>query len=49
MLVQTSTVASRYYNCCTDGSNSPGNYGYIIIIIIIIIITVSLSDLARNI
>jgi hypothetical protein len=20
--------ASRYYNCCTDGSTSPGNYGY---------------------
>jgi hypothetical protein len=22
------TVASPYYNCCTDGSTSPGNYGY---------------------
>jgi hypothetical protein len=28
MLVLSSTVASRYYNCCTDGSTSPGNYGY---------------------
>jgi hypothetical protein len=27
MLVLTSTVAS-HYNCCTDGSTSPGNYGY---------------------
>jgi hypothetical protein len=23
MLVQPSTVVSRYYNCCTDGSTSP--------------------------
>jgi hypothetical protein len=23
MLVLSSTVASRYYNCCTDGSTSP--------------------------
>jgi hypothetical protein len=22
------TVASCYYNCCTDGSTSPRNYGY---------------------
>jgi hypothetical protein len=29
MLVLSSTVASRYYNCCTDGSTSPGNYGYL--------------------
>jgi hypothetical protein len=28
MLVLPSTVALRYYNCCTDGSTSPGNYGY---------------------
>jgi hypothetical protein len=28
MLVLSSAVASRYYNCCTDGSTSPGNYGY---------------------
>jgi hypothetical protein len=28
MLVLSSTVASRYYNWCTDGSTSPGNYGY---------------------
>jgi hypothetical protein len=27
MLVLSSTVASRYYNCCTDSSTSPGNYG----------------------
>jgi hypothetical protein len=26
MLVLSRTVASRYYNCCTDGSTSPGNY-----------------------
>jgi hypothetical protein len=24
----SSTVLSRYYNCCTDDSTSPGNYGY---------------------
>jgi hypothetical protein len=23
-----SADASRYYNYCTDGSTSPGNYGY---------------------
>jgi hypothetical protein len=28
MLVLLSTVAARYYNCCTDGSTSSGNYGY---------------------
>jgi hypothetical protein len=28
MLALSSTVASHYYNCCTDGSTSPGNYGY---------------------
>jgi hypothetical protein len=28
MLVPSSTVASRYYNSCTDDSTSPGNYGY---------------------
>jgi hypothetical protein len=28
MLVLPSTVASRYYNFCTDGSTSPENYGY---------------------
>jgi hypothetical protein len=28
MLVLASTVASSYYNCCTDGNTSPGNYGY---------------------
>jgi hypothetical protein len=28
MLVLTFTVASRYYNCCTDGGTNPGNYGY---------------------
>jgi hypothetical protein len=27
-LVLSPTVASRYYNCCTAGSTSPGNYGY---------------------
>jgi hypothetical protein len=23
--------ASHYYNCCTDGSTSPGNYGYALV------------------
>jgi hypothetical protein len=32
MLILSSTVASRYYNCCTDGSFSPGNYGYPIVL-----------------
>jgi hypothetical protein len=26
MLVLSSAIASRYYDCCTDGSSSPGNY-----------------------
>jgi hypothetical protein len=26
-LVLSSAVASRYYNCSTDGSTSPRNYG----------------------
>jgi hypothetical protein len=28
MLAVSSTVASGYYNCCTDEGISPGNYGY---------------------
>jgi hypothetical protein len=28
MLVLGSIVASRYCKCCSDGSTSPGNYGY---------------------
>jgi hypothetical protein len=28
MLVLLSAVALRYYNCCTDGSTIPVNYGY---------------------
>jgi hypothetical protein len=24
----TSAVASRYYNCCTDGNTSSRNFGY---------------------
>jgi hypothetical protein len=28
MLVLSSTIASRYCNCCTDGSISPRNYEY---------------------
>jgi hypothetical protein len=28
MLVLSSTVASYYYNCCTDSTTSPENYGY---------------------
>jgi hypothetical protein len=28
MLVLSSTVASRYYNCCTDGSTISRNYGW---------------------
>jgi hypothetical protein len=31
MLVVIYTVASCYYNCCTDGSTSPGNYGYFLV------------------
>jgi hypothetical protein len=27
-LLLPSAVSSRYYNCCRDGSTSPGNYGY---------------------
>jgi hypothetical protein len=27
MLVLSSTAISRYYNCCTDRSTRPGNYG----------------------
>jgi hypothetical protein len=26
MLILSSTVASRYYKCCIEGSTSPGNY-----------------------
>jgi hypothetical protein len=29
MLVPSFSIASRYYNCCTDGSTGPGNYGYL--------------------
>jgi hypothetical protein len=28
MLVLSYTVLSCYYNCCTGGSTSSGNYGY---------------------
>jgi hypothetical protein len=28
MIVLSTTVASRYYNCCTNGSSSPGNCGH---------------------
>jgi hypothetical protein len=28
MLVLSSIVALRCYNCCTDGNTSPGNYEY---------------------
>jgi hypothetical protein len=31
MLVLSSVIALSYYNCCTDGSNSPGNYGYTLV------------------
>jgi hypothetical protein len=27
MLVLSFVAAWRYYNCCADGSTSPGNYG----------------------
>jgi hypothetical protein len=27
LLVLSSIIASHYYNCCTDGSTSSGNYG----------------------
>jgi hypothetical protein len=29
ILVLSSTIALRYYNCCTDGNTSPGNYALI--------------------
>jgi hypothetical protein len=29
MLVLSSTVAMRCYNCCTDDNTSSGNYGYL--------------------
>jgi hypothetical protein len=32
MLVLPSNVASCYYNCCTDGSTSPRNYGHHLIL-----------------
>jgi hypothetical protein len=35
MSILSSTVASNYYNCCTDSSTKPENYGYILIIILI--------------
>jgi hypothetical protein len=28
VLVLSSTIASHYYNCCTDGSTGPRNYAY---------------------
>jgi hypothetical protein len=28
LLVLPSTVASHYYNCCTEERTNPGNYGY---------------------
>jgi hypothetical protein len=28
MLVLSTTIASCYYNCCTDGSSNPRNYAY---------------------
>jgi hypothetical protein len=31
MLLLSFTVALRYYNCCTDGSTSPRNYGYLFV------------------
>jgi hypothetical protein len=31
MLELSFTVTSRYYYCCTDGSVSPGNYGYTLV------------------
>jgi hypothetical protein len=32
MLVLSSAIASCYCKYCTDGSTSPGNYGYPIVI-----------------
>jgi hypothetical protein len=36
MLVLSFTVASHYYNCYTDGSTNPGNYGYAIVIYVLV-------------
>jgi uncharacterized membrane protein len=38
MLVLTSTVASRYYNCCTDGSTSPGNYECPLVLLLLLLL-----------
>jgi hypothetical protein len=32
-LVLLSTIESRYYNCCADGSSSPGNYRYVLVLL----------------
>jgi hypothetical protein len=32
MLVISSIVSLCYYNCCTDGSTSPGNYGCLFVL-----------------
>jgi hypothetical protein len=29
MLILLSIIASHYYNCCTDGTTSPGKYEYL--------------------
>jgi hypothetical protein len=32
MIVPSYTIPSHYYNCYTDGSTSPGNYGYLLVL-----------------
>jgi hypothetical protein len=34
MPVLPPTIVTRYYNCCTDGSISPGNYGYHLVYVV---------------
>jgi hypothetical protein len=38
-LVLWTIVASHYYNCCTDGSTSPGNCGYSLLYTIILLLS----------
>jgi hypothetical protein len=39
MLVLSYTVASLYYNCCTDGSTNPGNFGYSLVNFTLFVLT----------
>jgi hypothetical protein len=43
-----STLASRYCNCCTDGSTRPGNYYYFLVFFTPVCTAVLLDARARN-